>query len=183
MRVLKAREADRRASAVEAEALIESGACALIFCLLAWTQVVPIGTILAYIVMLHGNVLLKQGLRTCETVDGCVFFHSNLRHPPTTLIIPMPLANSVAHSSPLDSVIRTGQHTLRDRQTSSADIVCASGFDIHRGWRLHSYADPACGPCRHHVAYSVCCLSGGRCDFVSIMLGRLSSMIGQPGQS
>ena len=55
---------------VEAQALTGSGACALIFCLLAWTQVVPIGTILAYIVMLHGNVLLKQGLRTCKTVDG-----------------------------------------------------------------------------------------------------------------
>ena len=90
----------------------------------------------------------------------------------------MPSAISIAHSSPLDSVIRTGQQTLRDRQTSSADIVCASGFDIHRGWRLHSYADPACGPCRHHVAYSVCSLSGGRCDFVSIMPGRLAPWIG-----
>ena len=105
MPVLKAREADRRASAVEAQAVLASRYCALSFCLLACTQVVPIGTIQAYIVMLHGNVLLKQGLRTCEMVDGCVFFHSHLRHPPTTLTIPMPSAISVAHSSPLDSVI------------------------------------------------------------------------------
>ena len=87
--------------------------------------VVPIGTIQAYIVMLHGNVLLKQGLRPCKTVDGCVFFHSHLRHPPTTLTIPMPSAISIAHSSPLDSVIRTGQHTLRYTLDCSARILLA----------------------------------------------------------
>ena len=64
MRVLKAREADRRASAVEARAVFASRSCALSFFSAAYTQVVPIGTIQAYILMLHGNVLLKQGLRS-----------------------------------------------------------------------------------------------------------------------
>ena len=136
MPVLKAGEADRRASAVEARAVFASRSCALSFFSAAYTQVVPIGTIQAYILMLHGNVLLKQGLRPCKTVDGCVFFHSHLRHPPTTLTIPMPSAISIAHSSPLDSVIRTGQQTLRDRQSRSLKKVCARAFAKGRGRRL-----------------------------------------------
>ena len=103
MVLLKAREADRRASTVEVQATIVSLACHSLslfadFTMPAWTT--P-GAIEAYIVMLHGNVLLKQGLRMCETVDGGVFFHSNLR--PTTLTTPMPTAISIAHTSPIDS--------------------------------------------------------------------------------
>ena len=183
MRVLKAREADRRASAVEARAVFASRSCALSFFSAAYTQVVPIGTIQAYILMLHGNVLLKQGLRPCKMVDGCVFFHSNLRHPPTTLTIPMPSAISIAHTSPFDSLIRTGQQTLRYRQTACLENVCDLAVAKSRGWRLHSYADWACGYGEPWSAYSVCCLSRARCDLSVHMLGRLSSMIGQPGQS
>ena len=134
MRVLKAREADRRASAVEARAVFASRSCALSFFSAAYTQVVPIGTIQAYILMLHGNVLLKQGLRPCKTVDGCVFFHSNLRHPPTTLTIPMPSAISIAHTSPFDSLIQSGQQTLRYPQSACLEILGTLSFEKCRGW-------------------------------------------------
>ena len=105
MRVLKAREADRRASAVEARAVFASRSCALSFFSAAYTQVVPIGTIQAYILMLHGNVLLKQGLRPCKMVDGCVFFHSNLRCPLTNLTTSMLLAIFNGYNVPFDSLL------------------------------------------------------------------------------
>ena len=119
---------------IEARAVFASRSCALSFFSAAYTQVVPIGTIQAYILMLHGNVLLKQGLWTCETVDGCVFFHSHLRHPPTTLTIPMPSAISIAHTSPFDSLIRTGQQTLRYPHSACLDIVGTLSFEKSRGW-------------------------------------------------
>ena len=124
MRVLKAREADRRASAVEARAVFASRSCALSFFSAAYTQVVPIGTIQAHILMLHGNVLLKQGLRTCKTVDGCVFFNSNLR-PPANRLSPYPHRRPFprAHTCPFDSLIQSGQKTLRYPQSAWLYVV------------------------------------------------------------
>ena len=77
----------------------------VIFFFSTFSWMVPIGTIHAQKVMLHGNVLYKQGQRRSRMVAGCVFFHSNLRCPLTNLTTSMPLAIFNGYNVPFDSLL------------------------------------------------------------------------------
>ena len=124
MRVHKVMEGRRRGSACDAQRTMASATFADNFFFASLTQVVPIGAVKAYNLMLHGNVLCKQGQRRSRMVAGCVFFHSNLRCPLTILTTSMPLAISTGYSVPFDPLLWTDQWCLLQLLSRPAENVC-----------------------------------------------------------